>query len=292
MKEPLDIKIFVSCHQPDQTVPPHPLLVPMQVGTALTRTKFSGFAYDNTGENISSKNKVYCELTAQYWAWKNVEADYYGFFHYRRYLFPGCHTNPACIYTIKSRPTLALLNALGYEKFQDIIADYDLIVPRGEDMRISVRQHYARARDHHQDDLDLVERVIEEQYPKYTHAKDTYLSNSICYFGNIFIMHKDLFHSYCQWMFPILAQFEQSKDISQYSISEKRVAGYLGERLLGIFVTYQRQNSNLNILELPRVHFEDNWVKRARQMLFNDLLPPGSRKRAVVKSIIYHHQVE
>ncbi len=28
---------------------------------------------------------MYCELTAQYWAWKNEDADYYGFCHYRRY---------------------------------------------------------------------------------------------------------------------------------------------------------------------------------------------------------------
>ena len=38
------------------------------------------------GENIYPKNPDYCELTAQYWAWKNIDCDYYGFFHYRRYL--------------------------------------------------------------------------------------------------------------------------------------------------------------------------------------------------------------
>ena len=31
-------------------------------------------------------NSAYCELTTQYWVWKNIDADYYGFIHYRRFL--------------------------------------------------------------------------------------------------------------------------------------------------------------------------------------------------------------
>ena len=75
----MDIKLFVCCHRPVD-VPKHPLLVPLQVGAALADSRFYGFLHDDAGENISRKNRSYCELTAQYWVWKNVRADYYGFF--------------------------------------------------------------------------------------------------------------------------------------------------------------------------------------------------------------------
>ena len=104
-----DIRLFVCCHQPS-SVPEHPLLYPIQVGAALADTHFPGFLHDDSGENISRKNRVYCELTAQYWAWKNVEADYYGFFHYRRYLYPD--TTAKRPYIIKREPSLAQLNKL------------------------------------------------------------------------------------------------------------------------------------------------------------------------------------
>ena len=83
-KEP-KIKIYVSCHK-ESYIPENKLLYPIQVGTAIAEKKLEGMLYDNEGDNISAKNKQYCELTSQYWVWKNDrEADYYGFFHYRRY---------------------------------------------------------------------------------------------------------------------------------------------------------------------------------------------------------------
>ena len=45
---------------------------------------------DNTGDNISVKNNRFCELIAQYFAWKNYDKldnpDYIGFWYYRRVL--------------------------------------------------------------------------------------------------------------------------------------------------------------------------------------------------------------
>ena len=68
-----DIRIYVVCHKPAY-VPENPYLYPIQVGTALSGKKLPGMLHDDEGDNISERNKTYCELTAQYWAWKNEEA--------------------------------------------------------------------------------------------------------------------------------------------------------------------------------------------------------------------------
>lgn len=275
-----DIKLLVCCHQQTE-VPEHPLLIPLQVGAALADVHFPGFVQDDTGDNISVENRSYCELTAQYWAWKNIKADYYGFFHYRRYLYPNTVVKRP--YRIECRPTKALLDMLGYGRFPELIQKYDVILPKGEDMHIPVREHYGKAPFHHSQDLNQIEKIIQTDYPEYTEAMEQYLSNSVCYFGNIFIMKRDLFYPYCTWLFSIMDEFDASSAHSGYTAQEQRVNGYLAERLLGVYVTQMRRDSTVKILELPRVHFTNSrahmWEKRA----VNLVLPPGSKRRAAVK---------
>ena len=81
-----NIKFFVSMHK-ESALPDLPMIYPIQVGAALADRHFDGVLHDDEGtDQISKLNKSYCEMTAQYWAWKNADADYYGFCHYRRYL--------------------------------------------------------------------------------------------------------------------------------------------------------------------------------------------------------------
>lgn len=278
-----DIKIFVCCHQPAE-VPECPLLVPIQVGTALTDNRFPGFLYDNTGDNISIKNQSYCELTAQYWAWKNMCADYYGFFHYRRYLYPDIDEKG--LYRLECKPTSGLLNKLGYDSFTSLIQRYDILLPKGENMYVPVRIHYADAPFHHRRDLGRIEEIIRQCYPEYVDAMERYLSGTICYFGNIFIMKRECFIAYCAWLFSIMDVFDQSAQTGAYPGQEQRVNGYLAERLLGVYVTWIREDPSLRIAELPRVHFEPDRTRLWKKRAVNRILPPGSRRRAATKKVL------
>ncbi len=79
-----DIRLYIACHK-EAALPSMPFFYPVQAGAALATQQFENMLQDDTGNHISEKNKSYCELTVQYWAWKNQRADYYGFFHYRRF---------------------------------------------------------------------------------------------------------------------------------------------------------------------------------------------------------------
>lgn len=61
------------------------IFIPIQVGAARSNSDF-GIQKDSEGDNISTSNIYYSEMSASYWLWKNCNADYKGLFHYRRFL--------------------------------------------------------------------------------------------------------------------------------------------------------------------------------------------------------------
>ena len=254
-KEP-KINIYIAHHKKSKVIE-NECIIPIQVGADISETKLD-MLRDNTGENISEKNEIYCELTAQYWAWKNnKDADYYGFMHYRRHF----------MFTEE-----AMLNKNGeIRKFEEINDEYieecgldeksirrilngvDVIVPTIEPVipeGKNIYEHYYLYPDQHKEDYELMLEAIGQLYPEYLETAMEYSKGIEGYFCNMFIMKRDIFDEYSEWLFSILGYMENKKDFSMYSISEYRVLAYLAERLLGIFVTYLKKNGNVIIREL------------------------------------------
>jgi len=260
--------------------PDNELFHPIQVGAVNAKSRFEDMLHDDEGENISDKNKMYCELTAQYWAWKNDEADYYGFCHYRRYfsfsskrLVEDVHgaVNFDCL----DNQAIKTMCLDRNEVIQAAIVPYDFLI--GSPAKLSkvnkknLYEQYASAPDLHVEDLKCTINVLKELFPEYTDSADKYMNSNLIYPCNMFIMSKALFHEYCEWLFAILAETEKRIDMSNYSVEGLRTPGHLAERLLGIFYTYIRKccpQYKTNILQrtivwntddasLPKPYFEE-----------------------------------
>lgn len=294
------IKIYVACHQ-DFYVPTHPLIFPIQVGTTLSKKRINGMVHDDIGDNISSLNPYYCELTAQYWACKNDWADYYGFFHYRRYLSfnnKSLVTNITNLrdypqpYVIFKVPNEENLYRLGYntENMGQVISKFDIIAPIAEEMFVTVYDHYAMAYSHDIKDLDLVIKIINKKYPEFHTATQEYMNSTRHYFCNMYVMNKGIFNNYCTWLFGILKSFDKINDYYRNNMKiAYRVNGYLGERLFGIYFTWLKKQPNVRWAEVPRVHFQSLSEETGNFSIMkgiNLFLPPGTRRRACIKKII------
>lgn len=263
----MDIKIYVSCHQKSY-VPKSDIMIPIQVGTALHTERFENMLHDDDGDNISEKNRMYCELTAQYWAWKNQSSDYVGFFHYRRYLnFSPLQLKEDGWGNIEYKEPLNehILSELNISdtKMAALILNYDVIVPKRRKLsgQETIQSQYAHMEDQHVEDLKCVLEVAVEKYPEYRNSIHEYLQSKESYECNMFIMRRSLFEEYAKWLFDILFEAENRINYSNYNQSELRVLGYLGERLFGIWYTHNRKHNRWNTLELQKTLFRNTQTR-------------------------------
>ena len=259
-----NIKILISCHK-QSIVPDSEIMLPIEVGADLRSRHIEGYIQDNTGDNISAKNKMYCELTAQYWAWKNLDADYYGFFHYRRYL--NFSENK---YSLDSWQNITeeRLNDTCLKKYnlnddciRNLVETYDLVlseeknVAKMPDRNASVYEQYKNGRSLNIRDLDLVRDIIGAKHPDYLYTFDEVMKGRKTCLCNMYIMKKELFHEYMSWLFDILFEFEKKADMSEYTVEGYRTPGHLAERLLTVFCWYMEKKKNLRVKRLQTVIF-------------------------------------
>jgi lipopolysaccharide biosynthesis glycosyltransferase len=265
MKE--NIKIFISCHKKCY-IPKHDLLYPIQVGAINSKERFEGMLHDDEGDNISAKNQSYCELTAQYWAWKNEDADYYGFFHYRRYMsfakeqfphnkFQDVEMDYLTDYALEklNLDKAAMINKINQ---YDVIATPPVNLPDLSDELHNNFDQYVLTPYQYKEDIEVLLDIIKEKYPEYYHTAYHYFyKQKYGYYCNMFIMTKELFCEYSEWLFTILEEHEKRRDYSNYTVEGKRISGYLGERLFGIYYMHLLKQKKYKTCELQRTLFQN-----------------------------------
>ena len=252
------IKILICCHKPCE-LPKDDIFLPIQVGAAISDIDLGMQRDDQVNgepcDNISAKNKSYCELTAMYWAWKNIkkiypDLEYIGLNHYRRYFdfehvisFKDLHVR---------RETEIPLYVLDKKRMQAILKKNKAIIGRKKIYPYPLYLDYANC--HISDDLRVLEQIIQEKASLYLPMFKNLLwrTNALapC---NMTVMEWKDFDLYCTWLFKILASAEERINIENYSDVQRRIFGYMAERLFNVWLLA----NNIKTKEVPIAQFAD-----------------------------------
>ena len=186
----------------------------IQVGAALTQERICALT-DNTGDNISERNRQFCELTALYWIWKNAKQDIVGLEHYRRHF---------------------LLQEDWYQKMRD--NHIDVILPTPLYVAPSLAQNY---RDRHvASDWEYMMDYMKRIYPGDYREAVSFFDMNLYSPCNMFIMKRQVLDALCTWLFPIL--FVCAEHGGERADSyQSRYPGFLAERLMTFFFEKNRE---------------------------------------------------
>lgn len=206
------IKILVACHKPG-AVRQDDVYTPIHVGRAISKYKdeMADMIGDDTGDNISEKNPMYCELTAQYWAWKNLkDVEYVGFCHYRRFFDIRTEDIEEML---KGKEAIIIELLFGHPVWREIV-------------------HFVTV-----EDMTIMLMVLKKKYPDYEDTLLKYLNGHTLYAKNMFICKKELFDQYAKWLFDVLFECEKHIKPSPYTRGRRALA-YMGEFLLPVFLMH------------------------------------------------------
>ena len=221
------LTMFVVTHKELDTIIPERTVI----GVGGKELKSANY-FDNTGENISTKNSQYCELTALYWIWKNYTTDYVGIEHYRRQFIENNEL-------------------ITKDSLQHKLEDFDVIVSK--EINESSNVYHGYVCENSEEELLQIRDIIKNKYPNYLASFDYMKKTNRFCVCNMIVTKKEIFDNYCEWLFDILFTLEDRIDISNRTPKQKRMYGFLAERLLNVYLWKHRELKicNVKISEPP-----------------------------------------
>lgn len=265
--------ILTAHHKNDLAIPVfQKYFNPIQVGSALNEVDL-GIARDDTGENISIKNKSYCELTAYYYAFKNLKFDYAGLMHYRRIFsvkkFRLSDAKSYISYFSKRVRDLTSIKDINLfldnsfkiyslRELDDECSnlskyfkenDFDVILPRKITYAyLDMENQYAI--NHCAQQFQIFNELILTRYPNFIDVIDSVNRQKKIYTYNMFIMKRNLFINYHDILFDILFEMEKHIKLDLMNSYQGRVFGFLSERFLNYYIEALKREGRVIIKEL------------------------------------------
>lgn len=233
----LDVQIYVVMHR-DYNVMQDELYRPICVGGHYHK---EGYLSEQQGENISYLNGKINECTALYWIWKNTSSEYVGLNHYRRYFY--------------NDGILSENNYLNKQTILHIFQQYDMILPEYRcfyNVSVEEQMRMTMDKDAFEKGYEIVRNAMAVHQPGYLDAFDAVMQGHKLFICNMFVMSRDIFNEYCEWLFSFLIEAAENIDVEMYDNYSRRVIGFFAERMLTVWL----MKHDFKIKELPI----DNWI--------------------------------
>lgn len=209
---------------------------------------------DYNGDNIANQNLMYNEYSGFYWIWKNYPLkDYVGMNHYRRIY--SCFNNLPDIDEIFKTKKIILNEPIPLRVHDGL--------PKGGTL-MSNKEWYEYW--HNIEDFELLGEIIKDKFPEYMDGYEAMSKATYLYPSSMFIMKRETFLEYCNFIFTILNEFrsirgfyntedcvkyvEEHKDkyirlyLKYYDVKmQSRIIGYIAERALATFLMHGGKES-------------------------------------------------
>lgn len=274
----MNISILVCTHKITY-VPQSKILFPIFVGRSRNDINLpDSYLVDNSKDNISDLNGSYCELTGLYWAWKNLDSDFIGLCHYRRYfsfkskgmfkqiINSFLHYCGHIFYAITSQPKVGLhypyqFTVSSESELSKVVEDFEndfidcvkhepncelfALKPVDKGTMSNYFQFSSISGSHH---LEIIRNVIASTFPEILPYYNKTLSSNKLFYANMIVMKRELFQSYCSFMFTSLEKYnsillQEGYYLNAEEKSISRISGYMGELLTSSFISYYIANN-------------------------------------------------
>ena len=218
-----DFYLYEVKNDRDKPLDYHPELFPyehpIQAGAELTDKSIAEIK-DNTGVHISAKNRMYCEMSAVYWIWKNTDHDWIGIEHYRRHLLVKPEMLSDEVDAILTVPYICYPHTVT-----------QLLRYVSEDV------------------LDALLKALKELHPDKYEDYYNILYGKYQYNYNMVCARKEVFDNYCSWFFEITEYMEKTYGAEVPELIETRAFSYVAEVLTNIYFMYHQRDLRIRHVE-------------------------------------------
>lgn len=253
---------------------------PIHVGSELSKVNLD-ILQDNLGNNISHLNQFYCEMTATYWAWKNISSDYIGICHYRRYFF----NKKNCVISKKDfKYSLLKIKSLLFKDYKGSFFKNQITIKNNNKTKF-ISQFTMWLSDHVNssntdiyalkpvihfnntnfhffselgvDYLKQLKNIVKLSHNEYYYSLNLTLTSNKLHYANMIIMKSEYFSEYCDFVFDVLKQHVELNDKTMLNNdSYLRIPGYMAELLTSTFIL-NKQLKGHKIKYLDNLFIED-----------------------------------